>query len=143
MLRKERVQWKTIEQSDLEAMMQAASKQRYQIIGSRIRALYGHSLAQQIEKEVSPPPAILFHGTSPQAAQTIMQEGLKPMRRQYVHLSADQATAIDVGSRHAKTPVLLIVQATAAFAAGINFYTEPNGIWLADAIPATFLALHT
>ena len=140
-LRKERTQWAAIEQSDIEAMMAAASKQRYQITGSRIRAQYGHSIATRIEKQITPPPEILYHGTSPRAATAIIREGLRPMRRQYVHLSADQATAIIVGSRHAKPPVLLIIDAAKAFAAGVNFYTEPNGIWLADEISAEFIKI--
>jgi putative RNA 2'-phosphotransferase len=38
----------------------------------------------------SKPPAILYHGTSPSAAKNIMSEGLRPMNRQYVHLSTDK-----------------------------------------------------
>lgn len=46
------------------------------------------------------PPRLLFHGTSAAAAEAILESGhLKPMSRQYVHLSSDKATALIVGKR--------------------------------------------
>ena len=131
--------WATLEQADIERMMAAADKQRYELIGDKIRAQYGHSVVQKIRKTPSEPPEILYHGPFPKAAVIIIKEGLKPMRRQYVHLAADVETATIVGKRHANAPVILRVQARQAFAAGINFYTEPNGIWLADAIAPQFI----
>ena len=43
------------------------------------------------------------------------------MNRQYVHLSADQATAQKVGARHAPTPVILEIRAAEAHQAGVRF----------------------
>lgn len=131
--------WAQLDRGDIEAMMAAADKQRYAIKGDRIRAQYGHSIQQKIEKVPTQPPAILYHGTSPKAAAIIAREGLKPMRRQYVHLSAEITTATTVGKRHHPDPIILQVNAQAAFQAGIPFYTEPNGIWLAEAISAEFI----
>ena len=68
-------------------MIASADKRRHEVVGDRIRALYGHSLPGKLRRETAKPPAMLFHGTSPEAAEKILREGLKPMRRQYVHLS--------------------------------------------------------
>ena len=131
--------WSALTRSDIEAMMAASDKQRYAIDGERIRAQYGHSLQQKIVKTAVEPPTHLFHGTSPKAASIIAREGLKSMRRQYVHLSADIETATIVGKRHHARPIILQVSALAAHDAGTAFYTEPNGIWLAEPISAEFI----
>lgn len=131
--------WSALERSDIEAMMAAFEKQRYAIDGDRIRAQYGHSIKQKIVKAAIEPPVHLYHGTSPKAASVIASEGLKSMRRQYVHLSADLETATIVGKRHHAEPIILQVSALAAHEAGIPFYTEPNGIWLAEPISAEFI----
>lgn len=52
-----------------------------------------------IVKTPGTPPAVLFHGTATASLPVILADGLRPMRRQYVHLSADRDTALSVGSR--------------------------------------------
>ena len=132
--------WKRVERADIEAMMAAAKKQRYELEGDRIRAFYGHSVAQKIEKVPTIPPDVLYHGTTAKAAASIRQEGLKSMRRQYVHLSADTATATIVGKRRTATPIILTIHALQAHTAGVQFYRENNGIWLAEPIAPQFIA---
>ncbi|PWU79799.1 MAG: hypothetical protein DLM72_15360 [Candidatus Nitrosopolaris wilkensis] len=62
----------------------------------RIRALYGHPLPGKVFKVPVEPPTILFHATSSNLIKQIKDEGLRSMRRQYVHLSTDQQTALQV-----------------------------------------------
>ena len=77
-------------------MIVRSDKVRFELKDDKIRALYGHSyyyssnLFTKIHKTASKPPAILYHGTSPSAAKNIMSEGLRPINRQYVHLSTDK-----------------------------------------------------
>ena len=84
---------------------------------------------------------MLCHGTSPDVVDEILRSGLKPMGRQYVHLSPDRATATSVGGRKHATPVILLVDAKAADAAGIAFYRGNDHVWLADAVPPAFIAV--
>src|SRR5262245_22060012 len=74
-------------------------KNRYTIVDDAIRANYGHSLKQRIVHAPAAPPETLFHGTSAATKDTILSEGLVPMRRQYVHLTIDVELARQVGSR--------------------------------------------
>ena len=90
-------------------------------------------------KVPSEPPTVLYHGTAPHTAQIILTAGLKPMGRQYVHLSADRGTASQVGHRKARQPVILQAAAAEAHAAGVVFYKGNEQIWLADYVPATFI----
>jgi putative RNA 2'-phosphotransferase len=138
-LRQHRADWKNLVADDIARMMAASDKQRFELKAGRIRALYGHSLPNKLLKQLGKPPDLLYHGTSPKAAQSITREGLKPMGRQYVHLSADKMTALQVGRRKAKTPVILKIQAAEAFASGVRFYAGNEKVWLADYIPPQFI----
>lgn len=114
-------------------------KQRFQVEEGRIRARYGHSLDTPIHYEPCAPPPRLYHGTSPQALESIQREGLKPMGRQYVHLSTDPRTAVQVGDRHARQPVVITVYASEAQAAGSAFYRASDTVYLTRHVPPKFL----
>ncbi len=128
-----------ITRDDLATMIARSDKTRHEIEGERIRALYGHSTPHRLMKTPAPPPALLFHGTTAAAASSIRQTGLKPMGRQYVHLSTDLATAEQVGRRKAAAPVILRVRADAAHAAGLRFYRGNDKVWLADEIAPDYV----
>jgi putative RNA 2'-phosphotransferase len=142
-LRARRREWRQIALADIEEMIRLSEKKRYEIHanGLLIRAFYGHSLQEKIQKQPQEPPPMLFHGTTPEAARSILRQGLRPMNRQYVHLSLDQQTAITVAQRRTATPVILLIQAQQAYRQGIPFYAELNGIWLSEPIPASFIRL--
>jgi putative RNA 2'-phosphotransferase len=142
-LREERTDWGNLSRVDLECIIESSSKRRHEIMGDSIRALYGHSLPGKLRRERGTPPAILFHGTSREAVKTIIDEGLKPLSRQYVHLSVDMATAREVGRRKSKTPVLIEVDARGANGADVAFYEGNAKVWLADLVPGRFMRMVT
>jgi putative RNA 2'-phosphotransferase len=118
-----------------------ADKRRFEVAENRIRARYGHSFATPISYEPCTPPPILYHGTSQHALAVIRREGLRPMDRQYVHLSPDPETAARVGARHDDQPVLLTIRAAEAHAAGIVFHQADEAVFLAQQVPAEFVDL--
>ena len=123
----------------IETIMAQAEKQRFELRDGKIRAFYGHSTATKIERAPVEPPALLYHGTTQEAAQAIVREGLRSMKRQYVHLSADTETALRVGLRRTNRPVILRIDALAAYQQGVRFYLGNEDIWMADPIPAHFI----
>lgn len=137
-LRRERG-YATLTDADIRTVVAQATKQRHEISESRIRALYGHS--QPVTKvPVAEPPDPLFHGTSPDFLSTILRDGLLPMRRQFVHLSADRETAHQAGVRKSRTPVILTIDTSGAAAAGIRFYHGNQNIWMSEPIPPGFIS---
>ena len=138
-LRLQKEDWHELGVSDLEKMIDASSKRRHEIRNGRIRAVYGHSIPRKMKRIPSCPPTLLFHGTSPESVPTIKVNGLMPMKRQNVHLSTDVATAIEVGKRKAKEPVLLRVRSREAYETGVPFYEGNEKVWLADAVPSQFI----
>lgn len=130
-----------ITEADIMQVVEHGTKQRFAVENGRIRARYGHSVPLAIDYERAEPPSILYHGTSETNARAIMVEGLLPMGRQVVHLSADVETALMVGRRHGGKTVILQVDAKRAARDGISFYRGNSDTWLADRIPATYLSL--
>ena len=55
---------KIIDKFDIIKVMEVSNKKRLEIIGERIRAMYGHSFPMQIKYEEETPPAMLYHGTA-------------------------------------------------------------------------------
>ena len=134
--------WKGLQPEDIHAMLEKAEKKRFQILGNKIRAFYGHSTEEKIIKQQQTPPDILYHGTNAGSIDSIMARGLLPMNRQYVHLSTDTATAETVAGRRKKHEVcILTVLAGKASDSGITFYREENGIWLSEPIPPEFIEM--
>jgi putative RNA 2'-phosphotransferase len=117
-----------------------SDKQRFALdeSGRRIRANQGHSVEVDLGLKPSEPPEVLFHGTAEDNLAAIRAEGLKPGRRQHVHLSADAATATAVGGRHGR-PVILRVAAGRMPSAGFEFFVADNGVWLTAAVPPEFI----
>jgi putative RNA 2'-phosphotransferase len=129
--------------AELDHVVATNDKKRfaYSEDGRRIRASQGHSVAVRLGLEAARPPDVLYHGTAERSMPLILAEGLKPMSRQDVHLSADAETAVRVGSRHGH-PVVLVVAARELAAEGHVFRISANGVWLTDRVPPERLRRH-
>ena len=127
--------------NDIEYIIANSDKTRFEIQGDRVRALYGHTIPMHISKEPIVPPAILYHGTTHKAAQIILKDGLKPMKRQYVHLSVDTDTAVQVGKRRDSDPVIQKIDAAKAHSDGVKFYKGNDKVVLADYIPPEYISM--
>ena len=125
----------------LDEIVRTDDKQRYAISddGLSIRANQGHSVPVDLGLSKQTPPVFLYHGTADRFADDILRDGLKPMGRQHVHLSKDEATAITVGRRHGR-PIVFRVAAGAMAKSGHTFYLSANDVWLTDAVPPQFLS---
>lgn len=141
-LRNYKKKWNSLTLQDIHRLVETDSKKRYILNGNMICAAYGHSVPIKIKKEEKIPPEILYHGTAPKLYNIIMNEGLKSMSRQYVHLSEDPKTAYTVGKRHSNEsePIIFSVAAKKAYDDGIKFYYGNDTTWLADYIPSKYLS---
>ncbi|WP_121391194.1 RNA 2'-phosphotransferase [Actinokineospora cianjurensis] len=108
--------------------------------GTRIRASQGHTVAVELGLPEAAPPPVLYHGTVAAAMTGIRAEGLRPMKRHHVHLSATLETATNVGARRGK-PVVLGVDAKGMAEAGYVFLISENGVWLTAHVPVEYLDL--
>ena len=131
-----------VTRADLDEVVARNNKRRYAVdpTGTRIRASQGHTIDVDLGLRANTPPAVLYHGTVAAALPGIRERGLIPMRRNHVHLSADEETARIVGSRRGR-PRIIRVDAAAMAAAGHRFVVSDNGVWLTDGVPTAYLTI--
>jgi len=125
---------------EIQCLIEGADKKRFELREGKVRATYGHSFPVDLGLESVEPPPRLYHGTARDLAEIVLREGLKPRGRQFVHLSASAEEALAVGSRRDPSPSVLVVDAQAAHAGGIRFYSS-GPLYLCQEIPAKFLSL--
>lgn len=129
-----------IDMAMLEEIVRTDDKQRYSFSEDKrlIRANQGHSIPVDVELPEADPPEYLWHGTGEKYVASIDRQGLLPQSRLYVHLSADEATAKTVGSRHGR-PFIYRVLSGQMHRDGIIFYRSVNGVWLVKTVPVQYL----
>lgn len=132
----------SLDRAAVEEVVASQPKPRYELRGDRIRARYGHSVPVAVDAAPTAPPDVLWHGTSRRAWASIAVDGLQAMGRQHVHLSQDRPQAEEVGRRHARRGgglVVLRVDAGRAHRDGVEFLPAAAGVWLAGAVPPSYL----
>ncbi len=129
----------TMSLHDIQKIVNGDTKVRFEFSAdeSAVRALYGHSIDVDLELKPTPPPAVLYHGTAKKYLNDIMKHGLKPRKRNCVHLSETTDMAMQVGARH-DSPAVLAIDTDTMITAGRNFYKAQNGIWLTSEISTRF-----
>ena len=128
---------------DLDEIVSSDAKGRYAYddTGTRIRANQGHSIpGVELRMDCPEPPEYLYHGTATRFLDSILREGLKPMNRQWVHISSDVETAVKVGKRHGK-PAVLQIQAQRFVADGNTLCRSDNGVWQAKAVAPEYFTV--
>ncbi|MGW5747966.1 RNA 2'-phosphotransferase [Amycolatopsis sp. NPDC003861] len=130
-----------ITRPELDEVVEKNNKRRFAFdeTGTRIRASQGHSIPVDLALPDATPPDILYHGTVAKYLDAIFREGLRPMNRHAVHLSATIETARTVGARRGK-PLILRIDAAAMTAAGHTFQVSANGVWLTASVPPPYLS---
>lgn len=122
----------------IEHIVEHNDKRRFIIKDGKIRANQGHSIDVDLDLKPREPPRVLFHGTGKKSEARILEQGLKKMGRNHVHLSKDKETAVQVGKRHGM-PVIFVVASGKMHEDGYNFYLSENGVWLVDSVPSEYL----
>lgn len=127
---------------ELLEIVETNEKRRFTIStdGLRIRAAQGHSVGVDLKLRTSVPPHVLYHGTVRKNLPAILKEGLRPMSRHAVHLSATKEAALAVGARRG-APVVLIVDSYAMSRDGLEFQQAENAVWLTAGVPPKYLRL--
>lgn len=136
-----------ITREQLQEIVDTDEKGRYKIAtvayADVIKAVQGHSTTQvAMTYSCEIPPNVLYHGTPVNNLESIMDSGLNPRDRHYVHLSADVDTAAAVGLRGTSKAVILKLDVEEMRDHGYPFYLAENGVWLIDCnIDPAFLSI--
>jgi len=123
----------------LREIITESNRQRFEIVGENIRALYGHTIPVHIHFKEDKRIVLLYHGTTPQAAKQILEKGLQPMRRKWVHLSPTEEIAQEVGKRRINNPVVLVIDVSGARGNGVRFYGVTDKVYVCKYVPAKYI----
>lgn len=118
----------------LDEIVETNNKKRYEYNEdkTKIRARQGHSINVDVElKEavITVKNPYLYHGTSEKFIDNIKKDGILPQTRQYVHLSPDEETAINVGKRHGGETYIIVINAIQMLEDGEKIYISNNGVY--------------
>jgi putative RNA 2'-phosphotransferase len=122
-------------------IVEKSGRKRFEVIENKIRALYGHTIPVKLEFKEDKTVKVLYHGTTPSAASKILMEGLKPMKRRWVHLSPTIEVAMEVGMRRTNTPIILEIDAEAARKDGLKFFRATDKVYLCKSVPQKYVRL--
>lgn len=126
--------------AELAEIAETNDKKRYEFNEdkTKIRARQGHSVDVDVELKETVPPEVLYHGTAKRFVGSIMAEGILRGTRQYVHLSKDKNTAVNVGKRHGE-PFVLRIDSKKMHEDGIKFFLSNNGVWLTKFVDKKYI----
>ncbi|WP_297438585.1 RNA 2'-phosphotransferase [Thermococcus sp.] len=116
-------------------------KGRYEIRDGKIRARYGHSFEVRLNHGEDTETKILYHGTPKRNLGRIMEEGLKPMKRQFVHLTTSREEALETGRRHGRDVVLLVIDADCLRRKGLKVYKAGKNVRIVERVPPECITL--
>lgn len=128
-----------VREEDILEILRNDEKGRFEIKRGRIRALYGHTIKKVRIKYEEAEINVLFHGTTRRKVARIQTEGLKPMRRNYVHLSPSIEEARIVGGRREGETVILKIDAAKMKKDGLKIWKASERVYLARYIPPRYI----
>lgn len=122
-------------------IVEKSTRKRFEIVGNKIRALYGHTISinQNLVKDEA--VEILYHGTTSYSAKKILKEGLKSMKRTFVHLSPTIEIAREVGLRRTLDPTILMIDAQTAIRDGVHFYKTTDKVYLCKFLQPKYMRI--
>ena len=89
-----------VTEGQMRALIAGAEKKRFEILGDKVRATYGHSFPVDLGGSLAEPPAELYFAAARDLAESMLQRGLEPRDRQYVHLSVTAEEAESVARKN-------------------------------------------
>lgn len=117
------------------------SRYRFNEDETKIKACQGHSIEWVVpELTYMTPPDVLYHGTTAEALEKILQSGvISKMKRHAVHMQASQEKAWQSATRWRKEPVLLKIDAKSMAMEGFAFGKSDNDIWCTESVPVKYI----
>ena len=135
----ERFPWVT--RDDIDNLVYHSEKQRFEIVDEKIRARYGHSFPVQLDLPPVIPPEFLYQAVLSDVAQNILQHGLFPRDRQYIHLSLSHQIAAELGGKLGPDFVILRILARKAASEGNVCFFDSGPVVLTEFVPPEFIEI--
>ncbi len=129
------LEWVTIDH--IREVVLRDDKGRYELQGDLIRARYGHSIPgmKPTLPPAEPPAGKLYHGTPAANLKSIMDKGLLPGKRHWVHLTTTPRLAYETGRRHGSPVAILEVSVPCLEQKGLRPRRASPHVYVVEWVP--------
>jgi putative RNA 2'-phosphotransferase len=124
----------------IEAIALTDPKGRYQIDGGMIRATYGHTIDIRLDDLPLAEIDEFFYPVTEEEIDIILEGGLNPIDRKYVHLSGSIEKAIEAGKVRTEEPLILRIDGKKARENGVQIYHAGKDVYITERIDAQYLS---
>ncbi len=123
----------------VKALAATDEKNRYECKNGEIRATYGHSIEVDLDLPTEDIPDTLYAPTTDKESDLLLESGIKPSDRTYVHLSGTYESAVEAGAVRSENPEILKVDAGTAQEDGEKIMEAGKEVYIAEEIKSKYL----
>lgn len=116
-------------------------KGRYQVEDNHIRASYGHSVDVELDHPMDNVPPSLFYPATQEEVDILLENGITPTDRRYVHLSKTYQDAYNAGVYRTEDPLILEVDAAAALMTDVYIGQAGPTVFVTRGVPPDFVEI--
>lgn len=131
-----------IEEKHVLWIVENDPKGRFEIRGNKIRARYGHTFDVSLDHEEDVDVKVLYHGTPRRNLEKILREGIKSMKRKFVHLTTSKKEAYETGRRYGRDVVVILVDAECLRKKGYRIYKAGKNVRIVEFVPPECIILY-
>ena len=137
--RQKRFHW--LRRYHIEALIAVDKKGRYEKKDGNIRATYVHSIDVTLDDLPSEEvPDTLYVPTTEKEADLLLESGIKPSDRSYVHLSGTYESAVEAGAVRSDNPVILKLDAEKAIEEDNPIMKAGKSVYITKEVDSKYLS---
>ncbi len=121
------------------ALITTDPKGRYQYKDGYIRATYGHTIDVDLDLPTDDIPEILYYPATEEEKDFLLETGLRPSGRIFVHMSSTLESAVEAGKVRTPRPVVFEINTAAAIESGVVIMHAAPRIYITKEIPPEFI----
>jgi len=124
----------------VEAIALTDQKGRYQIDGGMIRATYGHTIDVRLDDLPAAEIDAFYYPVTEEEIDIILEGGLNPIDRKYVHLSGSIEKAVEAGKVRTQDPLILRIDGAKAKEDNVMIYHAGKDVYVTERIDAKYIS---
>ncbi len=130
---------KWLKKHHILAIIDTDDKHRYEVKNNKIRATYGHTVDIELDLPTDNIPDILYYPVTKEELPIILESGIMPVDRKYVHLSKSIEKAKEAGWVRTSEPVILKVNSKKIIEDGVKIMQAGRTVYITKNILPQYL----
>lgn len=125
----------------IRAVSETDPKGRYDVRGDMVRATYAHTVEIELDLPTDSTPDLLYYPCAPENEAHLLEHGIKPGDRKYVHLSKTVTAAAGAGHVHHHRPTIVEVDCIRMEADGDSIFHAGTTVFLTEEVDPRYCNL--